>query len=394
MKSRLGRWSAFFLGLAALALTGCGKPSGQPTSGAEGPAAEPYVIGALFALTGDASSLGIPERNTALMVEKMVNESGGINGHPLKIVVEDTRGEPSEAVNALQRLLAKNKPLAIIGPSRTGTTLAIVDLVEKHQLPMISCASGIEIVEPVKKWVFNTAPTDKRAVERIVDYLKAKGIKRVASLTDNSTYGKSGRREVATLLPAAGIEVLLQEEYGPKDASMEAQLTKIKASKAEAVICWGTPPGPGIVARNMKQLAMTIPLICGSGVANEKFISVAGEAGNGVVFPAARLIVRDQIPADHPQKEVLDEYAQRYQKAYNQSADHFGGHAWDATQLVIESLREVGPDSGKIRDHIEQTKGFIGTDGIFNYSATDHNGLSKDAFVMIEVVDGKWKLLE
>ncbi len=347
----------------------------------------------MFAITGDASSLGIPQRNTAQMIEKMVNESGGIDGHPIKIVIEDTAGEPTQAVSAFKRLMQTKGILAIVGPSRTGTTLAVAPLAEKEQIPLISCASGLQIVEPVKKWVFNTAPLDKQAVEKIIDYLRQKGITRVAALTDNSTYGKSGKSEIESLMPAAGIQIATSEEYAPADTSMEGQLTKIKAAKVQAIICWGTPPGPGHVARNMKQLSMTMPLICGSGVANEKFITVAGEAGNGVALPAARLIVRDQIPQSNVQKPILDEYAQRYQKTYGQAPDHFGGHAWDAIQLVIQAVRAAGPDRAKIRDHIEQTQGFVGTDGVFNYSPTNHNGLSKEAFVMVMVENGKWKLL-
>jgi branched-chain amino acid transport system substrate-binding protein len=174
---------------------------------------------------------------------------------------------------------------------------------------------------------------------------------------------------------------------------MESQLTKIRGANAQALICWGTPPGPAIVAKNMKQLSMKIPLICSHGVANATFLSIAGDAANGVVLPAGRLIVVDQIPASDPQKEVLEDYAKRYQAAFGKSADTFGGHAWDAIQLVARALRQVGPDRGKIRTTLEQTKSFVGTGGIFNFSKTDHNGLSKRAFVLVEVKDGKWRML-
>jgi branched-chain amino acid transport system substrate-binding protein len=137
-----------------------------------------------------------------------------------------------------------------------------------------------------------------------------------------------------------------------------------------------------------------MPLLCGSGVANEKFLQAAGEAANGVVLPAARLIVRDQIAQDHPQKVVLDEYAAKFKELYQTEPDHFGGHAWDAIQLIIKALPETGPDRAKLRDKLEQTQGFVGTDGTFNYSSSDHNGLTKEAFVMVTIEGGKWKLLE
>lgn len=366
------------------------RPEGAPAAQLSG---EPVVIGAMFAITGDASSLGIPERNTAQMLEEMINESGGINGRPLQIVIEDTKGENTEALNAAKRLVDKENVLAIVGPSRTGTTLAVVEYMEEVQVPLVSCAAGIQIVEPVKKWVFKTPQSDRMALQKIVEYLKANGIARVASLSDNTGFGKSGLAEIKVLLPAAGIEVVSVEEYGPKDTSMETQLTKIRGTRAQAVVCWGTPPGPAIVAKNMKQLGMEIPLICSHGVANQTFLEIAGDAANGVVLPAGRLLVLDQIPADHPQKSVLEEYARRYREGFQKSADTFGGHAWDGIQLVAQALRAAGDDRAKLRDTIEQTKEFVGTGGVFNFSPEDHNGLTKDAFVMVKVVDGKWTLL-
>jgi branched-chain amino acid transport system substrate-binding protein len=375
-----------------IALAGC-LLFGTACLAARAPSGPPYVIGAIFSITGDASSLGIPERNTAEMLEKMINQAGGINGHPLKIIIEDNRGEPAEALNAAMRLVEKDNVLAIVGPSRTGDTMALIAYMERKQVPLISCAAGIEIVEPVRPWVFKTPQSDRMAVQKIIPYLKSKRITRVASLSDNTAFGKGGLREIDKLLPAAGITIVAREEYGPRDPSMESQLTKIRGTNAQAVICWGTPPGPAIVAKNMKQLSMDIPLICSHGVANATFLSIAGDAANGVVLPAGRLIVVDQIPASDPQKALLDDYAKRYQAGFGKPADTFGGHAWDAIQLAARALRLVGPDRAKIRTTLEQTKSFVGTGGIFNFSKTDHNGLSKRAFVLVEVRDGKWRLL-
>ncbi len=380
--------------VAMLCAAGCGEKPAEPVMvpGVEPPTGPPYVIGAMFAITGDASSLGMPERDTAEMLEKMINEAGGINGRPLEIVIEDTKGEPAETLKAAKRLVEGSDVLAIVGPSRTGTTMAVIEYMEKVEVPLVSCAAGVPIVEPVKKWIFKTPQTDRMAIEKIIEYLKEKKITRIASLSDNTGFGKSGRREIAALMPAAGLKVVTLEEYGPKDTTMEIQLTKIKGTKAQAVVCWGTPPGPAIVAKNMRQLGVSIPLICSHGVANETFLKIAGEAANGAVLPAGRLIVVDQISPDDPQLSLLEDYAERYRAHTGKSPDTFGGHAWDAVELVVKALEEVGEDRAQIRDMIEKTTGFVGTGGVFNYSAEDHNGLTKDAFVMVEIVDGKWKL--
>lgn len=373
----------------ALALLG-----GAASAAAKKPSGAPYVIGAIFSVTGDASSLGVPEANTAKMLEKTINDSGGINGHPLRIVVEDDRGDPAEALNAARRLVERDKVLAIIGPSRTGTTMAIKEYMTQAKVPLVSCAAGIEIVEPTSQWVFKTPQSDRMAVQAIVKYLKARKVKRVATLSDNTAFGKGGLRELEDQLPKAGIKIVATEEYGPKDSSMETQVTKIRGTDAQAVICWGTPPGPAIIAKNMKQLGVTIPLICSHGVANETFLKLAGDAANGVVLPAGRLLVYDQIPAKNPQRPVLADYSKRYQQLYGKQPDTFGGHAWDAVMLLRSALRTSGPDRAKLRTAIEKTQRFVGTGGTFSFSAKDHNGLTPDAFVMIQVKDGKWRLLK
>ncbi len=380
--------------LAGLALWGCSSSKPGPTPHSSAAKGEPYVIGAMFAITGDASSLGIPEKNSALMLEKQINAAGGIKGHPLRIVIEDTKGEPAEAVNAAKRLVERDNVLAIVGPSRTGETMAAIEYAEKAKVPLLSCALAISIVEPVKSWVFKTPASDRSAVALMGEYLKKKGLTKVATLSDNTQFGKGGLAELQAELPKQGLAIVASEEYGPKDVSMETQVTKLKGTPAQAVICWGTPPGPAIVARNMKQLGLKVPLICSQGVANGKFLSLAGEAGNGTLVAAGRLLVRDQIPESDPQQPVLVKFANDYKQASGTDADVFAGHAWDGIQLVVEALGEVGPDRQKIRDYIEQKQRFVGIDGTFNFSAKDHCGLSKDAFVMIEVRDGKWKLLQ
>jgi len=367
---------------------------GAAWAGAKKPSGAPYVIGAIFSVTGDASSLGVPEANTAKMLEKMINDAGGVKGHPLRIVVEDDRGDPAEALNAARRLVERDKVLAIVGPSRTGTTMAIREYMNQVKVPLISCAAGIEIVEPVTPWVFKTPQSDRMAVQAIVKYLKAKKVTRVATISDNTAFGKGGLRELESLLPKAGIKIVTSEEYGPKDSSMETQVTKIRGTSAQAVVCWGTPPGPAIVAKNMKQLDVKLPLLNSHGVANATFLQLAGDAANGTVLPAGRLLVWDQIAKNDPQRKVLAEYAKRYDQLYGKPADTFGGHAWDAITLVTAALKKVGPDRAKLRTAIEQTKHFVGTGGIFNFSPKDHNGLSQAAFVMVTVKDGKWRLLK
>lgn len=353
-----------------------------------------YKVGALLSVTGPAAWLGTPERNTVKMIEEEINEAGGINGHPLEVIVEDTVGDATKTVTAAKKLISQDEVLVIVGPSRSGTTMAVIPIVEEAEVPLISCAAAEAIVVPVKRWVFKTPQKDSDAAVRIFEYMKEQGMSKIAIITGTTGFGDQGRQQLKKFAPEFDITIIVDETYGPEDTDMTAQLTKIKASEAEAVVNWSIVAGQVIVAKNMQQLGMEIPLFQSHGFGNVKYAQTAGEAGEGIIFPCGRLLAVDTLAEDHPQKEVLTRYKEEYEAKYNEDVSTFGGHAWDALYLVIEALEEVGPDREKIRDYIENRKGFVGTGGVFNFSPEDHSGLDKYAFEMLTVKDGKFVVLK
>ncbi|BBA70234.1 ABC transporter substrate-binding protein [Geobacter sulfurreducens] len=357
-------------------------------------AAAPIRIGALFAVTGPASFLGEPERNTAQMMVNKINASGGIKGRKVELIVYDTQGDATKAVQAANRLIKDDKVVAIIGPSTTGDTMAVIPIVEKAQIPLVSCAAGSKITEPVKKWVFKTAQNDGLAVAKIYEQLNRLRMSKVAILTVSDGFGSSGREQLKAQAVQHGIQIVSDDTYGPKDTDMTAQLTKIRGSGAQAVICWGTNPGPAVIARNAKQLGLAIPIYMSHGVSSKKFIELAGDAAEGIILPSGRVIVADLLPAADKQKKSLMAYVKDYQKQFKAEGDHFGGHAWDAVMLLKGALERGGDRPAIIRDQLEKTRNFAGIGGIFNYSAADHAGLGKDAFVLVTIHNKDFALVK
>ena len=357
-------------------------------------AAPPVKIGGLFSVSGPAAFLGEPERNTAQMVVDEINKTGGIKGRKLELVVIDTQGDPAKAVQGVNKLIKNDKVVAIIGPSTTGDSMAVIPVVEKAGIPLISCAAGSKITEPVKKWVFKTAQNDGLAVAKIYEYLNKQKINKIAILTVSDGFGSSGREQLVAHAKAFGINIISNETYGPKDTDMTAQLTKIRAGGAQAIICWGTNPGPAVVARNVKQLGIKLPLFMSHGVSSKKFIELAGPAAEGIILPSGRVIVANQIPKTDHQKKALLSYVNGYKKVYKVEGDHFGGHAWDAMMLLKDAIEKAGDNPSAIRDQLEKTAKFAGIGGTFSYSAQDHAGLTKDAFVLVEVKNQNWKLVK
>ncbi len=365
-------------------------------AGASASAKEPLVIGGVFSVTGTHSYLGDPEKKTLEMMVAESNAKGGLKGQPLKVVIYDDEGDPTKARLQAEKLIQKDKALAIIGPSLTPTSMAILPVTSKAKVPLISCAAGIGITSPAheRQWVFKTAQTDQMAVSRIYQYLQKTGINKVAILTVATGFGISGKEQLNALAPKYGIQLVAQEVFGEKDTDMTPQLTKIRGTAAQAVICWGTGPAPALVAKNMKQLGLTIPLVQSHGAASKKFIELAGEAGDGIIMPAGKLVIYKLLTDTDPQKAVCQEYDKKYQAKYSAPASSFGGYAYDAWRMLTQAVEKVGKDRAKIRGALEGTKNFVGVSGIFNMSPDDHNGLSPEAFVMVKIEKGEFKLLD
>lgn len=357
-------------------------------------AADTIKIGTFLSVTGPASFLGDPELKTLQMYIQAINSSGGIDGKKVELVHYDTGGKAKEAVKFAKRLIQKDHVDVIVGGSTSGSSIAVMPLAEKNQVPFISLAGAVKIIEPVNKWVFKTPHTDRMAASKIFTDMQKRGIKKIALISGSGGFDKSGRAQSLELAPQYGLTVVADESYGAKDTDMTTQLTKIRDTDAEAILNFGFGSGPAIVTKNVRQLGIKLPLYQSHGVASKKFIELAGEAAEGVRLPAAALLVAESLSDDDPQKKVLMDYKTRFQAEHG-PVSTFGGHAYDGLYIALEAIhRAQSTDPEKVRDEIEKTTNFVGTGGVFNMSATDHLGLGLDAFKMLEIKNADWTIVE
>ncbi|HPC61722.1 MAG TPA: ABC transporter substrate-binding protein [Verrucomicrobiota bacterium] len=352
----------------------------------------PIKIGAIFSVTGPASFLGAPAAKTAKMLVDKINNEGGVNGRKLQLILKDSAGSPEKAVSFAKQLIEEEQVLAIIGPSTSGETMQIKALCEENQMILISCAAAEVIVNPLAKHVFKVAPKDSHAAVLIYRTMKDHGIRKVAVLSSNDGFGAAGKKQLEDLAKAEGMEILVNEVYDKQATDLTDILTKVKSQPGvQAVVNWSIVPAQSIVAKNMRQIGLNVPLYQSHGFANRKYAEQAGVAAEGTLFPASRIVVGDELADDHPQKKVVTSYKQEYEKLFNEDVSTFGGHAYDALLVIVEALKKAGgPDREKVRQAIEGIQGLVGTAGVFNFSATDHTGLSLDAFEMITVKNGKF----
>lgn len=352
-------------------------------------------IGAVLSVTGPASFLGDPEKRTLEIYVDEINAKGGVNGQKLQLIVYDDGGNADNARTFATRLIEEDKIVAMIGGSTTGSTLAMIPVFEDAKIPFISLAGAIQIIQPVRQWVFKTPHTDRMACEKIFADLKARNLTTIALISGTDAFGKSMRDQCVAVAPGAGINIAIEETYGPRDSDMTPQLTNIRnKAGVMAVVNPGFGQGPAIVTRNYRQLGINLPLYQSHGVASKQFIELAGAAAEGVRLPAAALLIADKLPASDPQKPIVVDYSRTYQQKTGQAISTFGGHAYDGLMILVQAMqRAKSADTAKVRDEIERTKGYIGTGGIVNMSPTDHMGLDLSAFHMLEIKGGDWTLV-
>ncbi len=392
-----------------LATAGCGGGAATtaPTPAAgEAEAGEVYKIGFLASVTGAAATLGEPERNVALMLQEQLNASGGIVGptgvkHPVEIVIQDTQGSPDVAVTLIRKLIDDEGVVAIVGPTTSGASMAVVPIAQESKVPLISMASSSAIVKPVaeRAWIFKTAASNEHTAPLQVEYARSLGATKVANLYVNNAYGEDGAIAIREAAAAAGLEIVYDDTFEEADTDITSQITKLRASGAEAVLVTAIPPAAAVFTRQFCELGVDLPLIHNHGIGMPAFVSLAGpENAEGVVFPMSKLPAYESLPDDDLQKPVIAQFVADYEASAKQAPSSFAGHAWDGLNITLRALERLpeglslADQRVRLRDEIEATKDFVGIDGIFNFTPDDHVGLSAEDMVLIRITEGEWQL--
>ena len=314
---------------------------------------EPYKIGAVFSVTGGGSFLGDPEKKTAKMIADEINRQGGINGHPLELIIEDDETDATKCNLSVKKLIKKDEAPVIIGPSTSGTSLAVVGVAEEAQVPLISCAASYKIVTPVEshRWIFKVAGSDSHVVEKMYDYMKAKGIKKVAIMTVSDGFGASGREELLRLAGENGVTIVADERYGPQDTDLSAQMTKIRSTQPQAIVNWSIGPTQILAIKSWRDLAMdSIPFFQSHGFGNLKNLELPARRPKGSSFLWPGLMWAICCPIISRRRKSYWSIRRLTRTLFKEPVSSFGGHAWDAMHLAVSALKAVGPDPAKIRD--------------------------------------------
>ena len=362
-------------------------------------ASDSIKIGAILAETGPASNLGAPEAKTLKMRVEEINKAGGVKvggkGKKIELILRNSDSSPEKAYSMAKQLIEGDKVLVIIGPSTSGETMKIKNLAEETKTILLSCAAAEAIVNPVAKYVFKVPQKDSYAVIMIFNQMKKMNLTRLGVLSSNTGFGKAGKEQVEKLASSHGIKIVANEVYDKAATDLTAEVTKVKSSGAEAILNWSIEPAQSIVIKNARQIGFKGPIFQSHGFANINYVKAAGKAAEGVMFPAGKLLVADVLPKSDPQKSLLMAYKKEYETKCKEDACTFGGHTYDTLLILVKAIEKANStDTEAVRTAIEGLKGVVGIDGIFSFSAHDHNGLGIDSFEMLVVKNGRFALLE
>lgn len=358
-------------------------------------------IGVSVSETGPAASLGIPEKKSFALLPQT------IAGQKINYIILNDESDTTKAVINAKKLISENKVDAIVGSTTSPNSLAMIDVVAEAETPMISMAAAASIInpptDPKRRWVFKTPQNDAQMAFAITQHMSNAGFKTVAFIGFADAYGEGWWNEFSKLAEVRRLKVVANERFKRDDTSVTGQVLKMISANPDAILIAGSGTPAALPQKALKERGYKGTIYQTHGVANNDFLRVGGKDVEGTWLPAGPVLVASQLPDSNPLKKVALEYVQKYEAIPNAgSVSTFGAHAWDAGLLLANAipaaLKKAKPGTKEfraaLRDSLEATKELAGAHGMFNLSAGDHLGFDQRAFVMVQIKDGKWKLMK
>ena len=355
-------------------------------------------VGLMVSATGPTSAIGIPQKNTGDLLPRKVGDT------TIEYVQLEDGGDSTRAVQNIKKLIQENNIDALIGPSTTPNALAILDFIAEAKVPMMATVGTSSVVEPLdakKRWVFKTTQNDDLIASALLAHMTKNGVKTIGFIGFNDPYGENWYKVFVPMAEKAGITIVANERYARNDQSTTGQVLKLMAAKPDAVLI-AAVGGPAVLPQaTLFDQGYKGRVYQTHAVATEDFIKLGKEKVEGTVLAAGPMLVIDEIPATNPTRKVALAYIAAYEKQFGAKPATFGANTWDGG-ILLEQAIPVALKAGKpgteafrsaLRDAVEKEREIVGTQGVFNMSATNHNGMDERARVLVVVKDGRFRLL-
>jgi len=362
-------------------------------SAVQTPAKEPYILGVNLDLTGPWADTNTRLKKAMQMEIERINEQGGVNGRPVRLRIKDNGFNVSQASVNMLNFAREPDVLAVIGPFEDtfqSTTRAIAE--RQKVTNVIVCPSNPKVRALSQKWSFNIAHNDRIVAKKLAELCQARGYERVLSLPGNWTLAQSLAANLKRFGAERGIAVHISEEtHKPSDIDMTPQVIKTKPrleqENIEAIFAsTGGPPAP-ILCKNIRNQGIELPILGTHAFGFGYIIELGGQAVEGVEFPSGKTVTPYQLDEDDPAKPVIVGFHERMQKRWGIGADQISGHGYDIVWMLYQAMERIQGriTRAKLRDSLEQTSGFVGCTGVFDYGPNDHDGLSPDDLILMRI---------
>jgi branched-chain amino acid transport system substrate-binding protein len=362
----------------------------------------PYKIGANFEFTGPWAEVIKTVRNAMVMEVERMNAMGGVDGHPLELIFEDNGFDLGRVAANMTKFTREKEIIAVVGPFEDNLQATSRAIAEREKITnIIICPSNPMVRALKQKWAFNIAQSDIIVSQKLIDLCQARGYKKVLVFYASHPLAQSLAEYFKRFGEEKGMKVIIAKEtHKPTDIDMTPQLIKLKPiiekEKVDAFYAsTAGPPGP-IICKNLRTLGVKIPILGTHAFGFGFIIALGGEAMEGVEFGAGKPVVPDQLDENDPVRPIIVDFDKRMRTRYGVGIDQIAGHAHDAIWLIYDALKRCqgNVSRAKFRDALENTKGLKNCHGIYNYSPTDHDGLSKKDMVFIRIEGGKFKRIK
>ncbi len=355
------------------------------------------TIGVSLGTTGPGASLGIPYKNAFQLVPKTL---GGV---PVRYIILDDESKPDNAAKNARKFVTEDKVDALMGSNGVPSATAMAQVAAEGKTPLVALTPMPPLAPDRLHWTVIVPQTTELMMSAVMQHMKSKGIKTVGYIGFSDTWGDLVYNAITSLAPAEGIKIVTNERYGRADTSVAGQVLKIMAAAPDAVVVGGSG-SPGATPQiALRERGFKGPIYHNHGTVNLPFIQTGKKDAEGAIAPTGALIVAEELPADFPTKTVSLNFVKRYEAAFGPgSRNAFAGYTYDGVLLLdaaaAVALKKAKPGTPEfraaLRDALENVKNVVGTHGVYNLTPANHNGLDERARVLVQVVNGEWRLMK
>ncbi len=344
----------------------------------------PYVLGAVLSLSGPVAANGVPTKDGIDVAVEEINRAGGINGHPLRVMIEDDQSKPDQAVILATKLIAQNNVLMLFGGSYGSTTNAIASIVEKSKVPQLAPTAWTKAELRLMPYTYYFLADFETVVDKMLGYsTSVLNAKKIGVLRLTREYGQIASESFRKFKDKHGVEIVREERGTDADTDFTPQLTNIRAANPEMIVLWFANPAGAISIKNARQLGIKVPLMGPVSMATRPTATAGGPAAEGT-------LIQSFIAPDDPLPRQKA-FVELFQKSRGKLPEVFETMGYDMVRVAAMALQSVGgdaPDREKLRDAIEKTR-YDGAMSILRFSPQVHEP-DTESIMFVQVKSGKF----